>query len=72
MEDEFVTMTEAAELLGISKATMWRRVKAGEIEVYESQVDRRRKLIRKSDIKALQSPVHLPRGKELAAQNLEA
>lgn len=72
MENEFVTMAEAAEMMGISKATMWRRVKAGEIQAYESQVDRRRKLVRKRDIEAMIAPVKLSEGKELAAHNLVA
>lgn len=72
MENEFVTMAEAAEMLGVSKATMWRRVKSGEIEAFESQQDRRRKLVRRADIEALSAPVKLDAGKEHATQNRAA
>lgn len=68
MESGFVTMTEAAAVLGISRATMWRRVKGGEIEAHESQIDRRRKLIRKRDVEALATPIRLDAGKAPTAQ----
>lgn len=72
MENEFMTMAEAADALGISNATIWRRVKSGEIEAFESQLDRRRKLIRRSDIEQMLAPVKLDAGKDLATQNLAA
>ena len=56
MESEFVTMTEAQELLGVSRFKIWQLVRNGEIETFESQLDRRQKLIRRADLDALRNP----------------
>jgi excisionase family DNA binding protein len=56
MEDEFVTMREAQEILDVSNYTMWKMVKDGRVEAFQSGVDRRRKLIRRSDLEALKQP----------------
>ncbi len=50
MEEQFVTMREAQEILNVSNYTMWKMVKEGRVPAYQSQVDRRRKLIRRSDL----------------------
>lgn len=50
MDDEFVTMKEAQELLGVSNYTIWKMVKEGRLKAYRSGIDRRRKLIRRSDL----------------------
>ena len=55
MEDEYVTMAEARELLGVSNFTMWKLVKDGQVVAYQSQLDRRKKLIRKEDVVALKT-----------------
>jgi excisionase family DNA binding protein len=54
--EEFVTMSEAQEMLGVSNFTIWRMVKDGRLTAYPSQIDRRKKLIRRSDIEALRFP----------------
>ena len=56
MESEFVTMTEAQALLGVSRFKIWQLVRNGEIETFESQLDRRQKLIRRADLDALRNP----------------
>lgn len=56
MEDEFVTMREAQEILGVSNYTIWKMVKDGRIEVYESQLDRRKKLVRRLDLEERMRP----------------
>jgi excisionase family DNA binding protein len=72
VNDSFMTLGEAAEALGVSRATLWRRVQAGEIIAFQSQRDRRQKLVRRSDIEALMKPTAIEPGKEVAAQNLAA
>ncbi len=71
MHDEYMTIKEAAKALGISRATIYRRVKAGELEAYQSRADRRERLVRRADIEALMRPETLE-SKRLAAQNLAA
>ena len=51
--DEYVTMTEAQEILGVSRFKMWQLVRDGEVATYQSTLDRRQKLIRRSDLDAL-------------------
>ncbi len=71
MHDEYMTIKEAAKALGISRATIYRRVKAGELEAYQSRADRRERLVRRADIEALMRPETLE-SKRLAAHNLAA
>lgn len=56
MDVEFVTMREAQEILGVSNFTMWQLVKRGELAAYQSATDRRKKLVRRSDLDALRAP----------------
>ena len=72
MHEEYMTLGEAAEKLGISRATLWRRVQAGEIVAFQSQLDRRQKLVRREDIEEMLTPTAIKPGKSLAAQNLAA
>ncbi len=69
MEEQFVTMKEAQEILGISNYTMWKMVKDGRVKAYQSGVDRRRKLIRKSDLEAIKRarPIEEMQGPKIAA-----
>ncbi|HEV2123844.1 MAG TPA: excisionase family DNA-binding protein [Chloroflexota bacterium] len=54
-QDEYVTMGEARELLGVSNFTIWRMVREGRLTAYQSGTDRRKKLIRRSDLDALRA-----------------
>ncbi|MDP9358506.1 MAG: helix-turn-helix domain-containing protein [Chloroflexota bacterium] len=54
--DEFVSMREAQEILGVSNFTIWRMVRDGELAAYQSRTDRRKKLVRRSDLEALRQP----------------
>lgn len=65
MDSEYMTIGEAAAALGVSTTTIWRRVRAGELEVFRSQADRRQRLIRRADIEAMMRPQL--ESKELAA-----
>ena len=56
MGDEFVSMREAQEILGVSNFTMWQMVKDGRLTAYQSGTDRRKKLVRRSDLEALKAP----------------
>jgi excisionase family DNA binding protein len=72
MQEGYMTMTEAAEALGLSRATLWRRIQAGELVAFQSHQDRRQKLVRRVDIEEMLKPTAIAPGKELAAQNLAA
>ncbi len=56
MHGEYMTIGEAAEALGVSRGTVWRRIKAGELDVFQSQADRRERLVRRADIEAMLRP----------------
>ncbi len=56
MSGEYLSLTAAAELMNVSRFTLWRLVKDGKLDVYESDRDRREKLVRRSDIEALVRP----------------
>lgn len=56
MDSEFVTMREAQEILGVSNFTMWQLVKRGDLTAYQSATDRRKKLVRRSELDALRTP----------------
>lgn len=49
MEQEYVTVGELREQLGISKATMARLIKEEVVPVVENEFDKRIKLVRKQD-----------------------
>jgi excisionase family DNA binding protein len=55
--DEFLTLTEAADELGISRFKMSRLIRDGEIRAYVSPLNRKQKLVRRSDLAALKEPV---------------
>lgn len=50
---EYVTMAQAQEILGVSGRTMWKLVKDGRLQAYTSAIDKRRKMIRRSDLDEL-------------------
>jgi excisionase family DNA binding protein len=52
-EREFVTLTEAARRLGISRWTLYRRIDEGALTVYESPADRRAKFVKRSEVEAM-------------------
>jgi excisionase family DNA binding protein len=53
----FLTMAQAQERLGVSKATMQRRVRDGVLEAYEDPRDNRVKLVKAEDVDRLRQPV---------------
>jgi excisionase family DNA binding protein len=68
VEDEFLTITQAAELLGVARMTFWRRLKEGVMPVYRSGRDHRVRLVRRADVEALVRPqlIEVDEGKEAA------
>lgn len=62
--DQYVTLTQAADLLGISRTMMWSLVKGGDIPYITSKRDRRVKLIKRRDLEkfAAENPEN-PQGK---------
>jgi excisionase family DNA binding protein len=66
--DDFVTIQEASRLMGVSRWTIWRLVKEGSLQSYESEINRRVKLVRRADLEALARPrlVHTEEGKAAA------
>jgi len=64
---EFANIQTAAELFGTSRFTIWRFIKDGKIDVYQSEADRREKLIRLDDLERLIRPRLVESEKRLAA-----
>jgi excisionase family DNA binding protein len=54
--EEYLTMQEAARLLGIGRQTLWRLVRAGKLQPYQSEVNRRVKLVKRTDVEELMRP----------------
>ena len=53
MTDEYVTVREAGELLGVSKVKMAQLLRDGVLSAQESVLDRRVKLILRADVERL-------------------
>jgi excisionase family DNA binding protein len=58
--DEFVTLTEAAKMLGISRWTLYRRVAEGALTVYQPPSHRREKFVKRADVERLATPAVVP------------
>ncbi len=56
MEKEYLSLGEAAELMNASRFKMWRLVRDGKLTAYESESDRRQKLVKRTDVEALMRP----------------
>lgn len=55
MAIEYLTMEEARQHLGVSRTKMWQLVKDNGLAVY-SDIDKRKRLVRKDDIEKLRQP----------------
>lgn len=62
--DQFMTMGQASAAYDVSRITLWRAVRAGKLEAFESGRDRRERLLRRADIEAFVAP--RPVGKKVA------
>jgi excisionase family DNA binding protein len=56
-DSEFVTVQEAARILGMGRATFWRRLREGVMPVYRSERDRRVRLVKRADVERMRQPV---------------
>ena len=55
--DEYLTLTEAAKLLRVSRWTLYRRIDEGALTVYRSPSYRRVRLVKRIEVEALRTPV---------------
>ncbi len=60
---DFVTLTEAAEELGVWRFKMSRLSRDGELRTFVSPLNRKQKLVRRGDLEALREPVEVETGK---------
>ena len=56
-EQDFVNLGTAAEIAGLSHDTISRRVRTGVLPVYQSNADRRVRLIRVADLETMTTPI---------------
>lgn len=56
MQNDFMTVKEARQYLGVSKQKMARLIKEAAVEVYRDPLDKRVKLVRSSDLDRLKEP----------------
>jgi excisionase family DNA binding protein len=66
--NDYLTIQEAAELMGVSRWTLWRRIRSGELRAYQAGIDRRTRLVKRADVEELMRPrsVEEDRGKAAA------
>ena len=67
MPNEYLTLNEAAEELGVSRVTLWRRAQKGQVDLYQSEQDQRIRLVKRSDIERMKQPVKIDPSKKAAA-----
>jgi excisionase family DNA binding protein len=64
--ENFMTLTAAAEALDVSRFKISRLIRDGELKAFVSPLDRRQRLVRRSDVEALKQklvPVEIESGK---------
>jgi excisionase family DNA binding protein len=66
--DDFLTLQQAADLMRVHRITVWRLVRDGKLRMYQSETNRRVKLVKRSDVEALMRPrpIEDAEGKEAA------
>jgi excisionase family DNA binding protein len=55
--DDYLTLTEAARLLGVSRWTVYRRIDEGALTAYQSPSNRRVRLVKRTEVEQLCTPV---------------
>jgi excisionase family DNA binding protein len=66
MNAELLTLTEAAAALKVSRFKVSRLIRDGDLQAFVSPLDRRQRLVRRSDVDALKQqlvPVEIETGK---------
>jgi excisionase family DNA binding protein len=53
---DFLTLTDAARYLGVSRQTLWRRIRDGVIPVHVSEINRRVRLVKRADLNRIRTP----------------
>jgi excisionase family DNA binding protein len=66
--DDFLTLQQAADLMRVHRITVWRLVRDGKLRMYQSETNRRVKLVKRADVGALMTPqpIEIDEGKEAA------
>ena len=54
--DDFLTLQQAADLMKVHRITVWRLVRDGKLQMYQSETNRRVKLVKRTDVEALMRP----------------
>jgi hypothetical protein len=57
VDNEYISLTEATRMSGISRPTLRRIIGRGALEDFQSEADRRVRLVRLADLKSLMTPV---------------
>lgn len=63
---EYLTLGEAAELIGVSRFTLWRRIREADIPTYKSPRDRRYRMVKRADLEKILIPVEVQEENETA------
>lgn len=53
MQEEYLILKDGAAYLGVSRFKLWQLVKAGRLQTYERESDRRFKWVKRSDLDEL-------------------
>jgi excisionase family DNA binding protein len=66
--DDFLTLQQAADLMRVHRITVWRLVRDGKLRMYQSETNRRVKLVKRADVEGLMKPrpIEVDEGKEAA------
>jgi len=56
MDNDFLTLQQAADEFQVNRVKLWRWIKAGRLVAHQSGRDLREKLVRRSDVEALLLP----------------
>lgn len=64
MPEDLITFKEAQTYLGISKAKMWRLAKEGSLTIYIDPLDKRKRLVSKTEIEKLKHPQKLEKERD--------
>jgi excisionase family DNA binding protein len=66
--DDFLTLQQAADLMRVHRITVWRLVRDSKLRMYQSETNRRVKLVKRTDVEALMRPrpIEVDEGKAAA------
>jgi excisionase family DNA binding protein len=64
--DQYISVDEAAEEMGVSRATIWKWIARQEMQTFRFVGDRRT-FVRREDIDQIRGPIPIPATKKAAA-----